>query len=326
MISFVVPVYRVEAYLNQCVSSILSQDFGELEIILVDDGSPDNCPEMCDVWSVKDDRIRVIHKLNGGLSDARNVGLEAAKGDYVWFIDSDDWLKDDAAEILKRTMSLYPGADVYSTALAYYLKGEFLRDDFNPVCLELMTGYDYVNKKYLTGAIQRFIIKRRLLVDNGICFYKGVIHEDGPFGYILMYYAQSVVCLPDAAYCYRQREESIMHSISIRSAYDSVLNHKKLMQFCDYKVKNERKVWFKLLCSTILTSSYIFTYDLFKTPQFKEFEEKNKEYINKRLRELLPYCGFKKKIYLSLFVLYPKPLALFLHSKIFAFLRILIRI
>lgn len=93
MISVIIPVYNVEEYLDECVSSVVSQTYRDLEIILVDDGSPDRCPDMCDTWAGKDKRIKVIHKKNGGLSDARNVGLEVANGEYVAFVDSDDYIE-----------------------------------------------------------------------------------------------------------------------------------------------------------------------------------------------------------------------------------------
>ena len=94
-ISVIIPVYRVERYLDACVSSVLAQTFGDFEIILVDDGSPDGCPALCDAWVRKDPRIRVIHRENGGLSAARNTGIEAAKGQFLAFVDSDDLLEPD---------------------------------------------------------------------------------------------------------------------------------------------------------------------------------------------------------------------------------------
>ena len=90
LISVIVPIYKVEEYLNRCVESLVNQTYKNLEIILVDDGSPDNCPEMCDRWAKQDKRIRVIHKKNGGLSDARNAGMRIATGEYIAFVDSDD--------------------------------------------------------------------------------------------------------------------------------------------------------------------------------------------------------------------------------------------
>lgn len=100
LISVIVPIYGVEEYLQQCVNSIINQTYKNLEIILVDDGSPDNCPEICDCFAKEDDRIKVIHKKNGGLSDARNAGIECAKGKYFAFVDSDDWIESTMIENL----------------------------------------------------------------------------------------------------------------------------------------------------------------------------------------------------------------------------------
>lgn len=100
IISVIVPVYKVEKYLNKCIESIVNQSYRHLEIILVDDGSPDNCPKICDVWAEKDKRIKVIHKCNEGLSSARLTGIQVATGEYVQFVDSDDYLEQGACELL----------------------------------------------------------------------------------------------------------------------------------------------------------------------------------------------------------------------------------
>ena len=94
-ISIIVPVYKVELYLEKCINSILNQTFKDFELILVDDGSPDRCGEICDEYAKKDNRIVVVHKENGGQASARNVGLDIARGDYIGFVDSDDWIERD---------------------------------------------------------------------------------------------------------------------------------------------------------------------------------------------------------------------------------------
>lgn len=99
-LSVIVPIYNVEEYLDECIKSIVKQTYKNLEIILVDDGSPDHCPELCDIWTEKDSRIKVIHKENGGVSSARNAGLDAAAGDFIAFVDSDDYLDSDMYEIM----------------------------------------------------------------------------------------------------------------------------------------------------------------------------------------------------------------------------------
>lgn len=99
-VSIIVPVYKVEKFLERCVESIIKQTYQNIEIILIDDESPDECPKMCDQYEIKDNRIKVIHKKNGGLSDARNAGLDIASGEYIAFVDSDDWIESDFIETL----------------------------------------------------------------------------------------------------------------------------------------------------------------------------------------------------------------------------------
>ena len=98
LVSVIVPIYKVEDYLDECVKSIVDQTYKNIEIILVDDGSPDHCPQKCDEWAKNDLRIRVVHKQNGGLSSARNAGLDVAKGEYIAFVDSDDFITPDYVE------------------------------------------------------------------------------------------------------------------------------------------------------------------------------------------------------------------------------------
>ena len=108
MISVIIPVYKVEKYLDKCIESVVGQTYSDLEIILVDDGSPDGCPAMCDAWAEKDERIKVIHKPNGGLSSARNAGLAAASGEYVFFLDSDDTISANCIESVSYTHLTLP--------------------------------------------------------------------------------------------------------------------------------------------------------------------------------------------------------------------------
>lgn len=169
-ISVIVPVYKVEAYLDRCVKSIINQTFTDFELILVDDGSPDNCPKICDEWKKRDTRIHVIHKKNGGLSSARNVGLEIFKGNYVFFVDSDDWIEKDALEILYK-VSKEKNADIvvgkhvetiqygmcernYSKKCSLYTKDEYL-DMFLKIT-DQKTRY-YAWAKLYKSKIARFI-------------------------------------------------------------------------------------------------------------------------------------------------------------------------
>lgn len=113
-ISFIVPVYKVEKYLDKCVQSIIGQTFKDFELILVDDGSPDSCPAMCDAYAEKDNRVKVVHKQNAGVDEARNTGIEVSSGEWAYFVDSDDWLELDAAERLYK-YAAKSGADCVMT-------------------------------------------------------------------------------------------------------------------------------------------------------------------------------------------------------------------
>ncbi len=120
MLSIIIPVYCVEHTLNRCVESVVGQSYADIEVILVDDGSPDDCPQMCDEWARRDPRVRVVHKANGGLSDARNAGLEVARGDYVTFVDSDDFLAPDTYRLLMDLLAAWPQTDLIEYPLFWH--------------------------------------------------------------------------------------------------------------------------------------------------------------------------------------------------------------
>lgn len=123
LITVVVPIYKVEAYLDECVQSILKQTYSNLEIILVDDGSPDRCGEMCDVYAEKDARVKVIHQKNKGLSGARNSAIDIATGEYITFVDSDDYLKEDMVEVLYHEVLQYD-AEIATAAFESFFEDE----------------------------------------------------------------------------------------------------------------------------------------------------------------------------------------------------------
>ena len=150
MISVIVPVYKVEEYLDECIQSLVEQTYTNLEIILVDDGSPDRCPEMCDAWAQKDSRIRVIHKENGGLSDARNAALEIVKGEYLCFVDSDDFVSEDMCQVMLDALKANQ-ADIVSTSFSIYKNGESVfQNNFQSGCF---TAKEAVIEMLLNGCI-----------------------------------------------------------------------------------------------------------------------------------------------------------------------------
>lgn len=210
LISVIVPVYNVEAYLDKCISSIVNQTYRNLEIILVDDGSPDNCPAMCDAWKEKDSRIVVLHKENGGLSDARNAGMGAAHGEFISFIDGDDWIEPRFFEILQHELEAQ-NADV--AAVQYRLCWE------GDAC-ERQNAYEHVTV-YDRQTAMRLLIQNQIkqVVWNklyrsaqirDIPFEKGKFHEDEFWTYQVIGRIERFAAIDYIGYDYFQRAGSIM--------------------------------------------------------------------------------------------------------------------
>ena len=212
-ISVIVPVYRVEAYLRQCVDSIRKQTFQQLEIILVDDGSPDACPALCDELAQEDARIRVIHRANGGLSAARNTGLDAAEGDYVAFVDSDDFLAPEMYETLYRELK-QKNADV--AVCSYQEVTEQGTPGIHEKAGEMqaggMSGLEFVYAMASHGAGPYVVamnkLYRKALFESNR-YPEGKLHEDILIFVQLFSQCERVVICPQKLYFYRKRSESI---------------------------------------------------------------------------------------------------------------------
>lgn len=212
-ITIIVPVYKVEKYLEKCVESVINQTYKNIEIILVNDGSPDNCPYICDKYARKDQRIKVIHKKNGGLSDARNVGLDEAKGEYVLFVDSDDYIELNSCEkfidiIGNKSPDIVVGnAKRLENNKIYYMKHR------------LNTGRHTINgKKFLETELKAGtmymaawlnLYRKSFLLDNKLKFSVGLLHEDEEFTPRAFLKADSVMSTDLDFYNYIIRENSI---------------------------------------------------------------------------------------------------------------------
>lgn len=215
-ISVIVPVYNVEQYINRCVKSIVSQSYVNLEIILVDDGSLDNCPGICDEWEKRDDRIRVIHKTNGGLSDARNAGLEKATGEYILFVDSDDYIEKFACQKLYETISITKTDFVVGVAKNVSQKGIAFQKRSN---IEENVPLDH--KAFIISSIKDGewyapawlnLYNRQFLKKNNLWFKKGIIHEDIEFLPRIYLAARYISYCKYPFYNYVIRDNSIMTS------------------------------------------------------------------------------------------------------------------
>lgn len=217
LISIIVPIYKVEEYLDRCVESIVNQTYENLEIILVDDGSPDRCGSMCDEWAEKDSRIKVIHKKNGGLSDARNAGLDIAAGAYIAFVDSDDWIHSNYIKILYTSL-IENNADVSACDID-------IVDDNSDITIinEQLTTKVFDNLSAMQSLVQgaefasnvwNKLYSVELLKNER--FIVGKYHEDEFFSYRIISKINTAVFNNAKLYYYYQRSGSIMNSFSIK--------------------------------------------------------------------------------------------------------------
>lgn len=218
LISVIVPIYKVEDYLKRCVDSIINQTYSNLEIILVDDGSPDNCPQICDAYAKQDARIKVVHKENGGLSDARNAGMEIATGEYISFIDSDDYVHMDMLNILLDVM-LKEDCEIAQCGTVKFNEGETVA--LNEVDYEVKVYNtkealkELINDGHFVQTVWNKLYKADIALK--LPFRKGKLNEDEYWTYIVFAQSKNIAEVTAGMYFYLQRSTSIMgENYSIR--------------------------------------------------------------------------------------------------------------
>lgn len=222
MISAIVPVYKVEAYLRQCVESILSQTFTDFELILVDDGSPDSCGELCDEYARTDARVTVLHRRNGGVSVARNAGIDEAKGDYIAFIDADDWCEPSLLEHLYNQVR-ETSAQIAVCAMCRDFVGSRSLYCVTPdrVLTARQAVRDLLRHEAITQGVFPKLFSRALFSD--VRFPEGVkIAEDAATVFHLFTRADTVAYSSVPLYHYRQRQSSAYNSLDARSAQKNI--------------------------------------------------------------------------------------------------------
>ena len=230
MISIIVPIYNVEAYLRECVESVQNQTYRDLEIILVDDGSPDACGDICDEYAARDSRVTVIHKENGGLSDARNAGLSIAQGKYVYFLDSDDYIKNDTIEKLVVCAEGEDADIVFFDSETLYENHEdsdyrecFIRNNVYQTDKGInVLEAQFQNNEYFSP-VPFLLIRKKFLEQQSLCFVKNMMHEDELFTLIAFVRAERVAQLKGAYYVRRLRANSIMSGKTSIKSIDGVL-------------------------------------------------------------------------------------------------------
>lgn len=230
LVSIIIPIYNVEKYLTECFNSVARQDYVDIEIILVNDGSTDRSGELADNLASTDARARVIHKENGGLSDARNVGIKSAKGEFITLVDSDDYIAENFISNLMQEM----GEDIDIAQCDNTRDNSKLGLGSGKIIT--MSGSDAFNKlmnyKTISPTAWGKIYRIALFKDHNLTFPVGRIHEDTAILYKLIFLAKNVSCVDKNLYYYRKNEGSIMRSAYTRDHYESVeLYHKELVEF-----------------------------------------------------------------------------------------------
>lgn len=226
LFSIIIPVYKVEKYLRPCVDSVLNQSFTDFEIILVDDGSPDSCPDICDEYARKDSRVKVVHQENQGLSGARNTGLKHAEGDYICFIDSDDFLIDNnVLQTLADKTVEKPDVVHYKFKEWFESDGHIAecRFDYKVKTQNRSTSEiycDLIDKDAYYNSAWSKIIRRELLINNGIEFERGLLGEDNEWFYHVVMAADKVELIDKPLYVYRRREGSITTTTTHKNLND----------------------------------------------------------------------------------------------------------
>ena len=303
LISVIIPIYNVEKYICKCVDSILRQSYANIEIILVDDGSPDNCGVICDEYEKKDRRVQVIHKENGGLSSARNIGLEKATGEYVVFVDSDDWIEGTYIEKLYYRLKENK-ADIAVPAFCLcYENGTQMVDSRISKCTDYTSEEAleiFLFNGYLTPCVASKMWKKGIW--DKIRCPEGKLFEDQFTTYKLLMNADKIVYEPKVYYYYYKRDGSIGHTAFSNRTYDllEAINEEYSVITSKYpkikaSMKVARAVW-KLVFVNMMITSDAMELDVIKNIQ-KEIRKSIYSIIKSnflpsiRKIELLLFCA-----------------------------------
>jgi glycosyltransferase involved in cell wall biosynthesis len=235
LVSVIVPIYKVEKYLNRCVDSIIQQSYSNLEIILVNDGSPDNCGVICDDYAMIDERIRVIHKENGGLSDARNSGIDISQGRYITFIDSDDFIQSDYVKKM---------IDIVINEECDIVQSEFImgKSDHFDDSSQTETIEFFNNKNVFYGRKLNITAWAKLYDSNLFCdirFPIGKIYEDEYVTYKLAYKSKKIALISDKLYYYFQSPVSITRGQKNNNSLDFLEAYSQRINFFESRNENE---------------------------------------------------------------------------------------
>lgn len=258
LISVIVPIYNVENYLKRCIESIKAQTYGNLEIILVDDGSTDHSSEICDEYANLDDRIKVIHKKNGGLSEARNYGLDIMSGEYVTCIDSDDFVSPYLVENL--FIALVKGnCTISSSWFVEYYDGDALpkQNKISSEDIQVLRRENFYRKMLYQDGVEISAWGKLYKSDlfNGVRYPVGKLYEDVATTYLLLEQAEKIAVIPNVDYYYFQRSNSIAQSEFNIRKMDAIIYMNELREFISDKYPNLTRAaecrYFSTVCNIL---------------------------------------------------------------------------
>ena len=306
LISIIVPIYKVEKYLRVCINSIIGQTYKNIEIILVDDGSPDNCGEICEEYSKMDFRIKVIHKKNGGLSDARNVGIQNSNGKYICFVDSDDYIDSKFVEILYNSI-IKNDVRIAQCGIKKVTQNSKIIESIGYENSEVKDSKQMLKDLYDTHWENILVWNKMYLKQSfeDVRFPKGKIHEDEFTTHKVLYKVEKISIVDSYLYNYRQNEDSItgkkfnLKRLDILEAIESRL---------DFFQKNKENELYKLTLENylaVLRNMYI-NVEKYISDSTKIKKELKNKYMEKCKILLKNYdITFLKIIKMKLFIIFP---------------------
>lgn len=290
-ISIIVPVYKVEKYLSRCIDSILAQTYTNIEIILVDDGSPDNCDKICDEYAKKDNRIKVIHKNNGGLSDARNAGLEIASGDYIGFVDSDDYIKEDMYQKLLKAcidnnaqLSICGRYDVFENEIIPSFSFSGFKIWNSKEAIENLLTWNNLDSSACDKLFNKQLFKK-------LRFPVGKYNEDIFVMTNILHEVNKIVHIGESMYYYCHRPNSITTEIFSEKKMDLLDASQKVLDFVIDKYPS-----LKLQAKSFHYKGIIFLLSILQTKQTKKQYQNSYKMLRKLLIKNLFYILLSKYI------------------------------
>jgi glycosyltransferase involved in cell wall biosynthesis len=295
-ISIIVPVYKVKEYLHNCIDSILKQTFTDFELILIDDGSPDNCGEICDEYARKDNRIRVIHKENGGQASARNRGLDVARGEYIGFVDSDDWIEPDMYELLYNLCSKN-NCDIANCSSIIHYQGQEKKiiNGGHPLIIH---DRNHAMRAMLMGELYDEVVWTKLIrkeLFNELRFTEGIMYEDTDFTYKLIHKSNKVCCIGVPKYNYLKRENSTMDRAVKNISIDRVLIYENMFKF----IKKNYPELANIVVLKLANSAMVVLNLIAKNGDLKKYKDKYYRVaiiLNKHFKKTIKIEDFPKTV------------------------------